>query len=106
MERPVARIVGDDVERADRTDRHVDRDLRPLCTFGHPATVRATDREAMACRWIGWLVMVRLPIRTRTLSPSRTGSESIPGNTRLFHVHMLKSVISLTLGRYVPGSMR
>jgi len=30
---------------------------------------------------------------------------SMPGNTRLFQVHMLKSVISLTLGRYVPGSM-
>ena len=51
------------------------------------------------CRWIGWLVMVRLPMRMRTRSPSRTGSGSMPGNTRLLKVHMLKSVISLTFGR-------
>jgi hypothetical protein len=44
-------------------------------------------------------------MRTRTLSPSRTGSGSMPGKTRLFQVHMLKSVISETRGSAVPGSM-
>ncbi len=44
-------------------------------------------------------------MRTRTRSPSRTGSGSMPGKTRLFQVHMLKSVISETRGSAVPGSI-
>ena len=51
------------------------------------------------CMWIGWLVMVRLPMRTRTRSPCRTTSGSMPGNTRVFQVHRLKSVMVMTLGR-------
>ena len=43
-------------------------------------------------------VMVRLPMRTRTRSPLRTLSESMPGNARLFQVHRLKSSMVLTLG--------
>ena len=49
--------------------------------------------------------MVRLAMRTRTLSPSRTGSGSMPGKTRLFQVHMLKSVIVGNARHAVPGSM-
>ena len=63
-----------------------------------PPSVQLT-LKVWPCRWIGWLVMVRFPIRTRTRSPRRTGNGSMPGNTRLFQVHMLKSVISLTFGR-------
>ncbi len=38
--------------------------------------------------WIGWVVMVRLPMRTRT--PRHTGSTSMPGKTRRVQVHRLK----------------
>jgi hypothetical protein len=48
--------------------------------------------------WIGWLVMVRLPMRTRTRSPFLTLSESMPGKARLFQVHRLKSSMVLILG--------
>ena len=37
-------------------------------------------------------------MRMRTRSPRRTGNGSMPGKTRLFHVHMLKLVISATRG--------
>ena len=47
--------------------------------------------------------MVRLPMRTRTRSPSRTTSGSMPGNTRLFQVHMLKSVIVIDLRQVAAG---
>ena len=55
--------------------------------------------------WIGWFVIVRLPTRTRTRSPVRATSGSMPGNTRLFKVHRLKSVISAVRGVALPGSM-
>ncbi|SIL28089.1 Uncharacterised protein [Mycobacteroides abscessus subsp. abscessus] len=42
--------------------------------------------------------MVRLPTRIRTLSFLRTFSESMPGNTRLFHDHRLKSSMVMILG--------
>ena len=48
--------------------------------------------------------MVRLAILMRTRSPSLTGRTSMPGNTRALNVQILKSVISATLGREVPGS--
>ena len=44
-------------------------------------------------------------MRTRTRSFLRTTSGSMPGNTRLFQVHRLKSVISATFGVCAPGSM-
>ena len=55
--------------------------------------------------WIGWLVMVRLPMRRRTRSPCRTLMLSMPGKARLFQVHRLKSSMVLTLGVLAPGSM-
>ena len=67
-----------------------------------PPSVMVT-RKSWPCRWIGWLVMVRLPILMRTRSPSLTGSTSMPGNTRALNVHMLKSVISVTFGSDAPG---
>ena len=42
--------------------------------------------------------MVRLTTRTRTRSPLAITSGSMPGNTRLFHDHMLNAVISATFG--------
>ena len=45
-------------------------------------------------------------MRTRTRSPRRTGSGSMPGKTRLFHAHILKSSISATFGVYEPGWIR
>ena len=50
------------------------------------------------CRWMGWLVMVRLPMRMRTRSPKRTLSESMPGKTRLFQLQILKSSIVMIRG--------
>ena len=73
VESPIARRVGHEIHRADRAHRHVDGGLRPLRALRHPAAVGATHREVMPCRWIGWLVMVRLPILMRTRSPSPTG---------------------------------
>ena len=57
------------------------------------------------CRCIGWLVIVRLPMRTRTRSLCRTTSGLMPGKMRLFQVHRLKSSIVITLGVALPGSM-
>jgi len=50
-----------------------------------PPSVPVTSKR-WPCRWMGWLVMVRLPIRMRTRSPSLTGNVSMPGNTRLLIV--------------------
>ena len=62
-----------------------------------PPSVQVTAKW-WPCRWIGWLVMVRLPMRTRTRSPLRTTSGSMPGKTRLFQVQRLKSVMVMTFG--------
>ena len=58
-----------------------------------PVTLKSTP-----CTWIGWLVMVRLPKRIRTLSPWRATMGSMPGQTRLLKHHMFMSSIVLTLG--------
>jgi hypothetical protein len=42
-------------------------------------------------------------MRMRTRSPVRATIASTPGNTRLFMVHMLKSVITLGSGVEVPA---
>ena len=44
-------------------------------------------------------------MRMRTRSPVRTSSGSVPGNTRLLKVKMLKSIITVGSGVDVPGSM-
>ena len=41
----------------------------------------------------------------RTLSFSRTLSESMPGKMRLFQLHRLKSSIVMIFGVALPGSM-
>ena len=59
--------------------------------FGtQPPSVPVTSKCG-PCMWIGWLVIVRLPMRMRTRSPVRATSGSMPGKTRLFQVHRLKS---------------
>lgn len=76
-----------------------------IVTSGHRAVSGTQPPSAQVIekwwpwRWMGWLVMLKLPMRTRTRSLRRTGSGSMPGKTRLFHVYMLKSIISETLGR-------
>ncbi|MDT4881128.1 hypothetical protein FQZ97_1169530 [compost metagenome] len=60
--------------------------------------------NSMPWMWIGWLVMVRLPMRTRTRSPSRATSGLMPGNTRLFQAQMFCSSMVLTCGVMLPGS--
>ena len=62
-----------------------------------PPSVPVT-RNSWPCRWIGWLVIVRLPTRRRTRSPRRTLSESMPGKMRLFHDQRLKSSMVMILG--------
>ena len=62
-----------------------------------PPSVPVTS-NSWPCRWMGWLVMVRLPMRTRTRSCKRTLSESIPGKTRLFQLHRLKSSMVMIRG--------
>ena len=62
-----------------------------------PPSVPVTT-NSWPCRCIGWFVIVRLPMRMRTLSPWRTFSESMPGKMRLFHDHRLKSSIVMILG--------
>ena len=57
------------------------------------------------CRGIGWLVIVRVPMRMRTRSFSRTTSGSMPGKMRLFQLHRLKSSIVMIFGVAAPGSM-
>ena len=69
-----------------------------------PPSVPVTS-NSMPWMWTGWLVMVRLPKRTRTRSPSRATSGLMPGKTRLFQLQMLKSSMVLTLGVMLPGSM-
>lgn len=69
-----------------------------------PPSVPVTS-NSWPCRWIGWLVMVRLPMRMRTRSPRRTGRAAMPGKTRLFQVHRLKSVMVATFGTWAPGGM-
>jgi hypothetical protein len=61
-----------------------------VVTSGHcalsgtqPPSVQVTVNGA-PCLWIGWFVMMRLPMRMRTRSPLRTTDGSILGNTRLF----------------------
>ena len=49
--------------------------------------------------------MERLPTRTRTRSSRRTASGSIPGNTRVFQDQRLNSVMVVTFGKKLPGSM-
>jgi hypothetical protein len=44
-------------------------------------------------------------MRMRTLSFSRTFSVSMPGNTRLFQLQMLKSSMVMIFGVMLPGSM-
>ena len=44
------------------------------------------------------MVIVRLPMRMRTLSMCRTTSGSMPGKMRLFQLHRLKSSIVMILG--------
>ncbi len=55
--------------------------------------------------WIGWLSIVRLPMRMRTRSPRRATRVSMPGKTRLFQAQVLKSSIVATVGVRAPGSM-
>ena len=62
-----------------------------------PPSVPVT-RKSTPCTWMGWFVMVRLPTRSRTLSPCRTTIGSMPGKTRLLNPQRLKSVMVLTLG--------
>ncbi|MNT43043.1 hypothetical protein D3C72_1794940 [compost metagenome] len=62
-----------------------------------PPSVPVTS-NSWPCMWIGWFVMVRLPTRTRTLSPWRTTIGSIPGKTRLLKVNKLKSVMVMIFG--------
>ncbi|CAM4126121.1 hypothetical protein ACAN107058_22955 [Paracidovorax anthurii] len=68
-----------------------------------PPSVPVTS-NSWPCTWMGWLVMVRLPTRSRTRSPRPATMGSMPGKTRLFHDQMLKSVISFTRGVRLPGS--
>ena len=68
-----------------------------------PPSVPVTS-NSWPCKWMGWLVMVRLPTRMRTLSFCRATSGVIAGKARLLKVLMLKSVISLTRGVMAPGS--
>ncbi len=69
-----------------------------------PPSVPVT-RNSWPCRWIGWFVIVRLPMRIRTLSFYRTFRESMPGKMRLFQLHRLNSSIVMILGVALPGSM-
>ncbi len=64
-----------------------------------------TTSKCGPCMWIGWFVIVRLPMRMRTRSPVRATNGAMPGNARLFQVHRLKSSIVLTRGVALPGSM-
>ena len=68
-----------------------------------PPSVPVTS-NSMPWMWIGWLVMVRLPTRTRTRSFRRATSGSRPGYTRLLKDQMLKSSMVLMLGVRAPGS--
>jgi hypothetical protein len=62
-----------------------------------PPSVPVT-RNSCPCRWIGWFVIVRLPMRMRTLSMWLTTSGSMPGKMRLFQLHRLKSSIVMIFG--------
>ena len=48
VDRPVAGLVGDELEGAHLPDRHVDRDLRPARALRHPAAVGAGHLEVVA----------------------------------------------------------
>ncbi|TSE33248.1 hypothetical protein Tchar_01837 [Tepidimonas charontis] len=67
-----------------------------------PPSVPVTS-NSMPWMWMGWLVIVKLPMRTRTRSPRRATNGSMPGKTRLFHAQMLKSSMVLGLGVRAPG---
>lgn len=45
MHRPVARVVGDELDRAHLADRAIDRNLRPPCLWIDPATICSGDME-------------------------------------------------------------
>ena len=53
VDRPVARLVGDEFEHAHRTDRHVGRHLRPPRARRHPAAVGAGHLELVAVQMDG-----------------------------------------------------
>ncbi len=48
-----------------------------LFGIGPPSV--STTHKTWPCMWIGWLVIERLPSRTRTRSPSFTSSGAVPG---------------------------
>ena len=68
-----------ELERAHLAHGDVGRDLGPTGALGtQPPSVPVT-LEVGPCRWIGWLVIVRLPTRMRTRSPVRATKGSMPG---------------------------
>ena len=69
---------------------------RALFGVGPPSV--PVIRNSWPCRWIGWFVIVRLPMRMRTLSFFLTTSGSMPGKMRLFQLHRLKSSIVMIFG--------
>ena len=79
VERPVARLVGDEVDLPHLAHRDIDGDFGPARARGTgPPSVPVTV-NSWPWRWIGWLVMVRFPMRKRTRSFCRTTSGSMPG---------------------------
>ena len=69
---------------------------RALLGVGPPSV--PVMRNSCPCRWIGWLVIVRLPKRMRTLSLCRTFRLSMPGKMRLFQLQRLKSSMVMIFG--------
>ncbi len=55
VERPVAGVVGENVEGADGADRHVGRRLRILRGLGHPPSVGAAHGEAVPVQMDGMI---------------------------------------------------
>ncbi len=55
MERPVSRVVRENIEGPYGADRNVDRCFRPLRTLRHPAAVGAADREVVTVQMDGMI---------------------------------------------------
>ena len=53
VKRPVAGHIGEDIEHAHRSHRHVDSRFRPLRAFRYPAAIRAADRDVVAVQMDG-----------------------------------------------------
>src|SRR4030081_1541476 len=95
VERPISWCIGHEIDRANLSDPDIDGGLRPRGLLRYPTAVGARDDELNPMQMNRVVRHAEIAHANADLV-SLTGS--IPGKTREFHVHILNSVITETLG--------